>query len=494
MAMATSTSERVPMKTKLAFGVGAIGEAAPYIVFNYFNMLFYQNVLGLSGTLCGLAVTIALVADAIADPVIGFSSDRLRSRLGRRHPFMYAAPIPLAVAFFCIYSPPVSLTGYGLFAWLAFFTFLFRQAVSLFSVPHLALGAELTEDYRQRSVVMSYTVMFQNIGGAGAFMLAWTWIHNAPGGQAARESYLPLGLAVGAISALAIFVSTHFTRDQIPRLRQPAGQADEPRDLKTFFGAILACLRNPSYLTLLVGMLFLSGTIGIRETLGTHVNLFFWELPASKIRYFGLASPPAYLIAFLLISRLHHRAEKRTTAIFGVSLLAFASIGPLSLRLIGAFPENGSSALLGALMGFHFLFYLGLASLMISVLSALADVADEHELKTGKREEGMFYAARTFFAQLTNALGHLLAGIALDAIKFPAGAKPGTVPDEILNQLAWIEGPIGTLPALGAIFFYARFRIDRRRHAEIRRALEERKRPEATQLPASDAAAVALGA
>ena len=78
--------EPLRMRTKLAFGVGSVAEAGAYIAFNSFNFLYYNHVLGLSGTLCGLAVTIALVVDAVCDPVIGFVSDRPRSRLGRRHP------------------------------------------------------------------------------------------------------------------------------------------------------------------------------------------------------------------------------------------------------------------------------------------------------------------------------------------------------------------------------------------------------------------------
>jgi Na+/melibiose symporter-like transporter len=148
------------MRTKLAFGVGASAEAGTYIAFDVFNLLFYNNVLGLSGTLCGLAVTLALILDAIADPVIGFVSDRWRSKLGRRHPFMYAAPLPLLISFYCIYTPPDGLSQFPLFLWFATFTLLFRQALSLYHVPHLALGAELSNDYHERSVVMSYNTLF----------------------------------------------------------------------------------------------------------------------------------------------------------------------------------------------------------------------------------------------------------------------------------------------------------------------------------------------
>src|SRR5687767_6745853 len=87
--------ERLRMRTKLAFGVGSAAEQSVNVAFNTFNFLFYNNVLGLSGTLCGLAVTLALVLDAFADPLVGYVSDRFHSKLGRRHPFMYVAPIPL---------------------------------------------------------------------------------------------------------------------------------------------------------------------------------------------------------------------------------------------------------------------------------------------------------------------------------------------------------------------------------------------------------------
>jgi glycoside/pentoside/hexuronide:cation symporter, GPH family len=139
--------ERLRMGTKLSYGVGSIGEYAIYIAFNNWNFLFYNQVLGLSGTLAALAVTISLVVDAVIDPIVGSISDRLRSKLGRRHPFLYAAPIPLAVSFYLLYSPPAALTGISLFLWFTVFAIFHRVAMTFYSVPHLALGSELSSDY-----------------------------------------------------------------------------------------------------------------------------------------------------------------------------------------------------------------------------------------------------------------------------------------------------------------------------------------------------------
>ncbi len=93
--------------------------------------------------------------------------------------------------------------------------------------------------------------------------------------------------------------------------------------------------------------------------------------------------------------------------------------------MLGYFPENGTAWLFPLLSLGVFSFYASIAILNISVMSALADVADEHELATGRRQEGIFYSARTFFSKLTSGLGHLLAGIAIDVIGFPLGARVG---------------------------------------------------------------------
>ena len=118
-----------------------------------FVLFYYKQVLGLSGTLAGLAIGISIIWDGISDPLIGAWSDRLRSRIGRRHPLMIAAVIPMAAGFVMLYGPPGSaLSDQGqLFTWLLISMLLIRTALTFFMVPYLALGAEITEDYHERT-------------------------------------------------------------------------------------------------------------------------------------------------------------------------------------------------------------------------------------------------------------------------------------------------------------------------------------------------------
>ena len=459
----------------MAFGVGATAESATAIVFNSFNFLFYNNVLGLSGTLCGLAVTIAMVFDAISDPLVGSISDRHRSRLGRRHPFLYAAPIPMGLAFVAIYSPPESLEGIPLFLWFTVTTILLRTAQTFYHVPHLALGAEMTTDYGERSVLMGYNTVFGLLGTSAVAYLAWTYFGTLEDGTSNRAGYVTITSTVALVSVFMIFASAWFTRDQVPRLSKV------PRDLPPFSGRALLqevreCLSNQNYKMLLLGMIFLSATLGLHETLSSHIGLFFFELGEDQIRYLSLGAPPAVILATLVTPRLHLWFDKREVLMGGIVGMVTAVASPIVLRLLGWFPENGHPSVFPLLCVLKVLSYSASAVMVVSLVSTLGDVTDEHELFTHRRQEGIFFAARSFFSKLTSGLGHLLAGIAIDVIAFPSGVRAGEVPAHILYDFGVVAGPLTVVPALVSLAFYSRYRIDKVRHAAIRRELEARAR------------------
>ncbi|MDC1322929.1 MFS transporter, partial [Pseudomonadales bacterium] len=131
---------------KVSYGVGQAAEGIKNGAFNVFVFFYYTQVLGLPTIYTGFAVGIALAFDAISDPLVGSLSDNWRSKLGRRHPFLYWSILPLGLAFYGLFSPP-ELSEFSLFLWLTTFAVLTRVAMTLYHVPHVALGAELSEDF-----------------------------------------------------------------------------------------------------------------------------------------------------------------------------------------------------------------------------------------------------------------------------------------------------------------------------------------------------------
>ena len=467
-------TDKVPAGLKALYGAGAAAESIISVAFNAFNFFFYTNIMGVPGTLAGLAITIALVFDAITDPLVGAVSDRWQSKLGRRHPFMLAAPIPVMLCLFLIYTPPDSLEATGLFLWLTILTITMRSSMTLFHVPHLALGAELSADFTERTRVMSIHTLIGALGGYGTAFLAYSLFFAAtpeyPNGLLNRQAYPTLAIAAASIGGVLMIASTLFTMKVIPRLSKVPVHL--PRfSLQSFLADCKSALSNRNYLMLLIGYLLLSATLGTRDTIGLHMTTYYWELLPRQIRYFALAGLLAPIIGYMVTAPLHQRFEKKPVLIFGLVGLLVAATAPVILRMLDLMPANGTQELLVALLVlFVFAATFGVI-LLISAMSALADIADEHEVNTHRRQEGIFYAARSFFAKASSGLGHLIAGIAIDLINFPVGAEPGTVDADVIFRLGLIDGPIAVIPGVIAIYFYLKYDLSRRRHAKLQAEL-----------------------
>src|SRR5262249_53866074 len=134
---------------------------------------YYNSLLGLDPVLAGAAMLIALIIDSITDPLIGALSDRWRSKWGRRHPFMYASILPLVVLFYLLFAPPRGLSQWELFGWLTTFGVLARVALTFYVVPHLAMGAELSRDYRERTGLVAWRQAANSAGSMLTYALAF---------------------------------------------------------------------------------------------------------------------------------------------------------------------------------------------------------------------------------------------------------------------------------------------------------------------------------
>jgi len=479
--------------TKLAFGVGAVGEWVYLGMFNTFIGIFYNQALGLPNSLIGAAVLIALVGDAISDPTVGIVSDRARSRWGRRHPFLFAAPLPLALSLWCVFNPPDALVAregaefelgvWPLFAWLAIWTTLSRFCVTLYTIPHLALGGEIVRSQYERSQLFSINAMFSYASGAVFGFAAWTMLSgtttNADGVEVADHlvagSYVSLSLVTCLVIFFCVMLCAAGTLSRGRALSQPAREV-EPISVVLLIKKIVSTLQNRNYAMLLFGFLFFMISSSLFETFNVFVNTYFWELSAEQIRWIGLAGLPGVLVGASLAPRLMRRFDRKpvlTVAVIG--LVTFAQL-VIDLRLLGLMPENGSALLLPTLIANSFCFAITLGMAGVAVLSMIGDVIDENELATGQREEGLFYSARAFFAKLSNSAGHFVAGIMLDwFVGMPIDAVPGELDSGVVLRLGIAAGPIMAIAGAISVIFYSRYKLTSERHAEILQELEKRQ-------------------
>ena len=162
---------KVPFWTKFAQGFSALPGQHKEWAFNTLLLLYYSQVLGMSATLAAVVIAISLVFDAISDPMVGAFSDNFSSRLGRRHPLMLASIAPSCIAIFALFSPPKDLANYYLAAWMLVCTVTLRISFSFFAVPWGAIGAELSTDYKERTIVIAYRMLIGGLGGVLLYSL-----------------------------------------------------------------------------------------------------------------------------------------------------------------------------------------------------------------------------------------------------------------------------------------------------------------------------------
>jgi Na+/melibiose symporter-like transporter len=468
---------RVPLPARLFFGSGAAAEGTQNVAFNVFLLFYYNQVLGLSGSWTGAALFLALCIDALMDPLVGSLSDGWRSRFGRRHPFMYAAALPMAASFLLLFRPPEGLAGPGLFAWLLACSVGVRVSMTLYQIPSGAMVPELTTNYDERTSLVSWRVLF---GWMGAIVIAQLGylVHfgraaDGADGRLDPSRYAGFGLTCALAAGSVILLSSLGTHRLIPRLRSVE---TTPFTLKRFAGELRDVARNRSFRMLLGASLFASVAGGFSDVVGLYVNTYFWELSTEQLAVLVYGLIASVLVGFAVTSPLTARFDKKRAAL-GLAGIAIG-LGPLPifLRLLGWFPPNGDPLIVPLLFVHNVIVVACVVSIGIIVASMIADVVDENELLTGRRQEGLFMATIAFTTKATSGLGGLCAGIALDVIAFPRGSEPGAVAPEKVEALGLAVGPGLMLLFLLTLVFLARYDMTRERHRQVLEELAARPR------------------
>lgn len=471
----------VSTTSKLSFGIGQAAEGIKNNAFTLFLLFFYVQVHGLSASLAGTALFIALCFDAVSDPVAGYLSDSWRSRWGRRHPFMYASAVPLAIAFYFTFVPPDGLGQWGLFAWLTGFTVLTRLAMTLYHVPHIALGAELSDDYEERTTIVGYRTAFGIIGSLlvyASVSLFFPESEDGARGQMENANYPPFALACALVMWITIWLSAVGTHKEIPRL--PAVPPNpEPFSFLGVLRESKIALGNANFRSLFAGVLMSYVMNGVNVALNLFMFTFFWELDATDMQLVLIIYPIGVLFGVPLTRYFHRRFDKKAAIVWGVAWWASLQLLPVTLRLVGFFPDNDAAMLVYILAGIALVQGVGVSIGTVSFGSMVADIVDEQELQTGLRQEGIFFAAVSFAGKATSGFGGLVAGIGLDLIQWPQGAAIRTAADvdpEVITRLGLLFGPGVAVFGFAAVWLYTLYRLDRATHAGILTELRARRK------------------
>jgi glycoside/pentoside/hexuronide:cation symporter, GPH family len=462
-------TRRVALLSQWAFACSGIPTTG--IISNgidYFLLFFYSQVVGLSSALTGLALAIALGFDAISNPLVGYLSDHWRSRLGRRHPFMYASILPLTVMYVIVWYPPAgSQSQRLLFAYLLTVMILLRLSMATFDAPVRALVAELTEDYDERTRLASLpTSASWFVGSLVTIAMYGIWLKDTPEhlvGQTNLAGYQQAAIACGAVVLMSLLFSCVGLHPEIPHLHQASpAQAPGLREMARSFRELL---HNRSMRSLLLSSLFVGIGLGVTAALWIYQYSYFYGLRSGQMTSLTIIEALASFAVAPVIRGYVVKGDKKVMAIrfLVASIIASLILPPLlSLDLL---PERGSDALWYLVTSYDFISQVIWIVAASIIYSLYADVTDEVVLAMGQRLEGVIFALQAFVDRVSAGLGALLAGVLLTLIQYPAAADSAAVPAPVLTRLGLTYMTVWLAFASIGIWFISRYEITRPLHA-----------------------------
>ncbi|MEQ8483067.1 MAG: MFS transporter [Pseudomonadales bacterium] len=467
-AQARPDRPEVTRRVRWLYGIGAAAYWVKDNGFSYFLLFYYNQVLDLPGAYAGLAILIAMLFDAISDPVVGIWSDNTRSRWGRRHPFMYASAFPVAFVYFFLWNPP-ELTDFGLFLYLTVASVLVRFFITLYEIPSSAIVAELTDDYDERTRMLGYRYMMGWYGGLGMAVLNWG-VFMVAWGAADETTYKVYGSLGAVVMLVAILGSSAGLHRYIPYLQPPPSRASYR--LMDLFGDLKQTLANRNFAALFLAGLFAAIGAGVATNFDTYIVTRFWEFDPAQWRWVIASLFVSAVLPMYVAPRITARWDKKRSAmgIYGFQIVFSAM--PVLLRLAGWFPDNDSPWLFPIIWAHTVINVAVVVTFGVVQSSMLADIVEHSQMSTGRREEGLFFASRSFAQKATSGVGAFIAGIALDLISFPRGAAPGTIDPDVIWNLGFIYGPVLMsfyVLALASIGFYRITRVGHNQRVDVLR-------------------------
>ena len=441
----TNRKRKLSVKTKLLFASGAASEGAISAA-GSITIIFYNQILGVPPSLCGIAFAISMIADAVTDPIIGTMTDKFNSVIGRRHSFMILSIFPLGIGAYFLYSPIEGLSQTGYFLWLVGFLLVLRLGLTLYLVPHDALGAELTDDYDERTSLFGYNAVSTMVFGALFGMVLAFVIFPTPEGMENgflnQARYIVLSISVACVAISSVLLCTLGTFDQIPNLHPV--DLGKKIDFQSYFRELLSLLTNKSYVAVCLWMVLMFAGLGVIGVVNPLAYIYVFELSSEDMFWASVAKLPGMVLAVPITMFFMRKLGfgKKDCMALGTVFPGALVAAPFIFAYFGFFPSNDSVylnyAIFVPLAVGYTLFGLG----YITMDSALVDIADDHELRTGYRSEGVIFSVKSFASKSTQSIGALIAGFGLEVINFPEKAVMGQLSAETENGLLILNGPL----------------------------------------------------
>jgi len=464
---------KIPLLDKIGYGSGNFSAGISGQVIGTYLVFYCTAILNIPGSLVGLAVSLSIIWDAITDPLMGYFSDMTKSKIfGRRHQYILIGGIGLGISNYLLWNINLGFSNYLKFAIIFFLILIIKTFSTIYVTPYTALGAELSNDYNERTSIQSIKTIFFLLGIAfvsvfGMFVF-FRSTPKFPSGQLNPSAYSSMGIFSSILIIIFALVCFYTTKKYIPILSEHVGKVESHRNLKTLLIAFKEIFLNKSFRYVAFAFMFTNIASALVANTGLHVFTYTFSLNSQQIAFIvgtqlliSLLSQPLWLLA-------SKKFDKKPSMILGIILCILSSL----IFLILVFMKDHIMGNAFYFIPFALLAGLGTGGLFTLPYSMIADVIDLDELNTGKRAEGSYYGCLTLFYKLSQSITLLLIGFVLDLVKFDANLPYQAESTVVILGLMLSIG--SGLSFIAALFSISRYALDRLSVEDIQKKIAKK--------------------
>ena len=449
---------RTPFGITIAYGMPAIGAGYMYLLMSLYVMKFSTDVLLIAPAVMGVIFSISRIWDAVSDPIAGYLSDRTTFKFGRRRTWILISFIPISLGFLAVFSPPESIQGQSLDLWMLIAILSFYSAITLLNVPHMALGAELSEDYHERTRLFGVRHIGFTLGSILA-LVSMSLLISEENSSDGNVRLMARNLALFAIGAMSLMIFY-----AVSRLKE--NPEFQNRVNKNPFKAFRDVWVNP-HARILIAVLFIENIGGaVIGVLTLYVTQYIVEAPAwAPLIIFAYMLPSALSVPLWI--PLSRKFGKINLWVFSLAFTGISFGGIFIIPFLESVNDRLIVMFAGAFLG-------GMAAGCGGAIgpSVKGDVIDYDEYLTGERKEGSYFAALNFVFKTATGIMLLVTGFVLQFSGFIPN-QPQTM--EVKIALISLYGLVPLVfYSLGAYLLYSKFKFGEKEHAAIKQQIQDR--------------------
>jgi len=470
MAQSTTYTGKVPMGQKIAFGVGMLANQIFPAVMGIFMVVLVQD-LGFPGWMWGIIFFLPRILDSLTDPIMGFITDNTKSRWGRRRHYVFIGAILSGICYMIMWQLYREDTVMYNFTYFLLWSFVFYVCFTIFSVPYVAMGYEMTDDFHERTSIMAIS---QWIGQWAWVIAPWFWviIYDPDWFVSPDSATRTLAVWLGAICMIFAMIPAIFIRSRstLHENYAPLNMANAGRSLKEILRGFKEAFQSKPFRKLCIATFLIFNAFNTIAAFSFFIivyHLFSGDAVSAGIWPTLFGSVGALITTFIVIPTvawISRRIGKKkafvlsqSISIIGYILLYFLFIPGKPYMFIYALP----------------FFSFGIGSLFTLMMSMTADVIDLDELETGKRREGIFGAIYWWMVKFGFAIAGLASGAILSIVGFDTTLA--TQPDGAIDGLRMFYSGLPITGTLIAIFVMLNYDVSEEKAKEVRVILDRRK-------------------